>query len=109
MDSLREAIRLRPSLYEAHYLLGVELAVDEKILEAQREFEEVIRLRPNHALAHLNLGVALARQRRFDDALLHFNATLRLDPQNQKARQMVESLEQWRKPGAAEPQPKQER
>ncbi|MEO8428377.1 MAG: tetratricopeptide repeat protein, partial [Verrucomicrobiota bacterium] len=107
MESLREAIRLRPSLYEAHYLLGVELAVDEKIPEAQGEFEEVIRLRPEHALAHLNLGVALARQRRFDDALLHFNATLRLDPQNQKARQMVETLEQWRKPGAPEPQPKQ--
>jgi len=108
MDNLREAIRLRPSLYEAHYLLGVELAVDEKIPEAQAEFEEVLRLRPDHALAHLNLGVALARQRRFEDAFLHLNATLRLDPQNQKARQMVETLEQWRKPGAPEPQTKQE-
>src|SRR5438309_942884 len=38
--SLREAIRLRPAFWEARYLLGVELAFQGKIQEAQDQFSE---------------------------------------------------------------------
>ncbi len=95
LAALREAIRLRPSFYEARYLLGVEHAVDQQLPEAQAEFEEVIRLRPDHVLAHLNLGVALARQNRLAEAETQFAETLRLDPQNQQARNYLEALRKF--------------
>ena len=92
---VREAIRLRPSYWEARYLLGVEMAVDGKLDEAEAQFAEVVRLRPDHLLGHLNLGIALARRQRFEDALVEFNEVLRLDPLNQKALQAVETIKSF--------------
>ena len=91
--SLREAIRLRPGFWEARYLLGVELALQENIEEAKEQFSEVVRLRPEYAPAHLNLGVALAKEGHRADALAQFRETLRLDPQNKLARQHIQTIE----------------
>lgn len=92
-DALVKAIELQPSYWEAHYLLGVELAMSNRVAEAQQHFEATIRLRPNYALAHLNLGVALARQGHLEAARLRFQETLKLDPENQKARELLETIE----------------
>ena len=100
VQSLREAIRLRPAYWEAHDRLGLELAVQGKFHEAGMEFEEVVRLRPDQAEGHLNLGIALARQARFDEALTQFETTRRLEPQNEKARDFIEAVKQ-RKRGNA--------
>ena len=91
--SLREAVRIQPTLWEAHNMLGGELALEGKFAEAQKEFDEVVRLRPGYAEGHLNLGIALARQGRIADAAAEFHHTLRLEPQNRKAQEFLSTLE----------------
>lgn len=101
--SLREAVRVQPSSWEARYLLGVELAVDSQLREAEAEFAEVVRVRPNHVLARVNLGVALAKQARFDEAEAQFEEVLKLDPVNARALQSLEMIQQLRERGAGRP------
>ncbi len=102
LESLRDAIRLQPSFWEARYLLGIQLATDGNVADAQTELAEVVRLRPEHVLARLNLGNLLARHGRFDEALVQFREAVRLDPSNPTARESVATLEQ-RPAGAAPP------
>lgn len=90
--SLIEAKRVRPSHWEARYLLGVELAMEGKIAEAEVEFAEAVRLRPEHIMSRVNLGTALARQLRMDEAEAQFSEVLRLDPLNQRALQAIETI-----------------
>jgi Flp pilus assembly protein TadD len=85
LQSFREAIRLRPDYWEAHYTLGGELGMHDQVSEARSEFETVVRLNPNFAWAHLNLGVALLKQGELDGAQRQFEETLRLEPGNKLA------------------------
>jgi tetratricopeptide (TPR) repeat protein len=96
LASLREALRVQPTSWEAHYLLGVEYALDEKLREAEAEFAEVVRLRPDHVLGRLNLGIALAKQARFDEAEVQLNEVLKRDPVNARALQALETLQKFR-------------
>jgi tetratricopeptide (TPR) repeat protein len=95
--SLREAVRIQPTLLEAHDMLGTELALEGNFAGAQVEFEEVVRLQPGSAEGHLNLGIALARQRRFADAVAQLHDTLGLEPQNRKAQEFLSAIEQLQK------------
>lgn len=95
--SLREAVRIQPTLWEAHDMLGTEFALEGKFVEAQLEFEEVVRLQPDYGEGHLNLGIALARQGRFADAVAQLHDTLRLEPQNRKAQEFLSAIEQMQK------------
>lgn len=92
MQSLRQAIALKPEFWEARYLFGVELALQNKIADAANEFIEVTRLQPTFAPAHFNLGVALAKAGRLNDAAARFAETLRLDPKHQSAQQYLNNL-----------------
>ncbi len=89
---LQAAVRLRPEFFEAHELLGMELAVDNRFPEAQVQFEQVVALRPDYAEGHLNLGIALARQNRFREALDQFEITLRLDPESRQAKEFISKV-----------------
>jgi superkiller protein 3 len=93
---------LRPAgHWEAHYALGGELALHDKILEAKSEFENAIRLQPDYAPAHFNLGVALMKLRQLDEASRQFEETLRLEPTDRFA---LDYLKQTRAaPGNREP------
>ena len=86
-----------PRCWEAHDVLGAELAQEGNFAGAQVEFEEVVRLQPGYAEGHLNLGIALGRQRRFADAVAEFNEALRLEPQNRKAQEFLSAVEQLQK------------
>jgi Flp pilus assembly protein TadD len=79
--------------WQASDLLGVELAGEDKVTEAQEQFQSVIRLRPDYARAHLNLGVALAKQGKFEPALDEFNTTLRLNPDSKLASQHIATIQ----------------
>jgi len=89
---LKEAVRLGPVSWEAHYLLGEQLAFTGQVPEARREFEESLRLQPAYPMAHFNLGVALAQQGQVQDARREFEQVLRLDPENQLARRALAQL-----------------
>jgi predicted Zn-dependent protease len=97
LGQLREAVRQQPGFSEAHYLLGVELALDGTVREAAVEFLEVTRLNPNYPLGHLNLGIALAKLGRTEDAIMQFRETLRLEPSNRKALDYLGAVERKQK------------
>ncbi len=95
--ALREAIRLRPAYWEAHYLLGVQLAASGAFRDAQTEFEQVIQLRPDHASSHFNLAVALAKQGQVEQAAAEFRETLRLEPAHDRAWKYLQDLQAMKK------------
>jgi Flp pilus assembly protein TadD len=95
-------VALRPTYWEARYLLGVELGVDGKFAEAEPEFREVVRLNPEHTLARFNWAVSLAKQSRYADAIREFEEVLRRNPGNTQARQYLNAL----KASATVPAPK---
>src|SRR5258705_348219 len=74
--AFQAAVFMNPNFWQARYLLGVELAADEKVEEAAAQFKEVVRLRPDLAKAHFNLGVALGKQRKVEEALNEFRTTV---------------------------------
>jgi tetratricopeptide (TPR) repeat protein len=101
IGSLRDAIRLRPSYWEAHDHLGMELGLLGEFSEAAAEFEQVVRLQPNYVEGHLNLGIALARQGALSEALKRFQTALRLEPGNGKAREFITRIEKLNARGSA--------
>jgi len=93
VSAYREAIRLKPGYWEAHYRLAEQLGQQGSIEEAAREFREVIKFNPGYVRAHLNLGVALAKMGRPGEALKSFDTALQLDPQNALALQFKQNAE----------------
>ena len=94
VNYFRAAIQMNPSFWQARYWLGMELATEGQIEEAQAQFSEVVRIRPDFARAHLIYGVGLGRQGQWQEALKEFQITLQLDPTNQIARQNLEVIRQ---------------
>jgi len=88
---LRGVVKARPEFWQAHYMLGIELAGDETA--AQREFDAVVHDRPDFAPAHLSLGTILAAEKKSQQALAQFRIVLQLDPANRSARQQIETME----------------
>ena len=101
IQNLRQAIDLRHDYWEAHELLGMELALDTQYPQAQAEFEQVVQFHPNYAEGHLNLGIALARQHRLPEALDQFRQTLQLDPHNARAQEFLSTLSRLQTQSAA--------
>ncbi|MGO8930661.1 MAG: tetratricopeptide repeat protein [Limisphaerales bacterium] len=101
IGSLRDAIRLRPSYWEARDHLGMELGLRGEFSEAAAEFEQVVRLQPDYAEGHLNLGIALARQGSLSEALEQFQTALRLEPGNAKAREFITRIDRLSARGSA--------
>jgi Flp pilus assembly protein TadD len=62
--------------------LGVELAVEDQIEEAQEQFSEAVHLRPDFDRAHVNDGLALSKLGKLDEALHEFRIALQLNPTN---------------------------
>jgi tetratricopeptide (TPR) repeat protein len=89
---LEAVVKTKPEFWQAHYLLGIQLAANGKNAEAQREYMEAIHYRPDFAPAHLYLGITLAAQKEFDPALAEFHTVMELDPANNAARQEIESI-----------------
>jgi len=66
----REAIRLRPSQYAAHYHLGRELLLQQRYVEAIAAFEQARELNPAASLPDLGLGQVYLAQGDYDKALV---------------------------------------
>jgi tetratricopeptide (TPR) repeat protein len=78
--SYREAIRLDPSLAEAHNNLGNVLLDKGGVDGAIRCYREAIRLDPSLAVAHSNLGNALRENGEVDGAIRSCREAIRLNP-----------------------------
>jgi Flp pilus assembly protein TadD len=66
--SLRQAIRLDPSLVQPHNNLGATLQELGRLEEAEINLRQAIVLKPDYAEAHYNLGVIMQKRGRLDEA-----------------------------------------
>jgi tetratricopeptide (TPR) repeat protein len=84
-EQFRAALRLDPSLSEAHNSLGLILEGEGRPDEALQHYEEAVRLRPGYGVAHRNLGRLLGSLGRFDDAVAHDERAVEIDPGDAEA------------------------
>ncbi|MDB4285337.1 tetratricopeptide repeat protein [bacterium] len=63
----------------AEFNMGVYLAKEGKLNDAERHYRRALDIRPPYAEAHTNLGNLLLRQGRFDEAIFHLQEAYRLD------------------------------
>ena len=78
--ALRETIRLKPDLVQAHVTLGLALNEQGKLDEAIAACREAIRLLPNYAPAHVTLSFALRAQGKLHEAIDASCEAIRLKP-----------------------------
>jgi protein O-mannosyl-transferase len=80
MVHLREALRLKPDLAEAHYDMGLSMHKLGRLDEAIAEYRQALRFKPNLPEAYNNIGNALQEMGRVDEAIPQYELALRLDP-----------------------------
>jgi TolB-like protein/DNA-binding winged helix-turn-helix (wHTH) protein/Flp pilus assembly protein TadD len=78
-----EALRLSPTLAEAHMALGLYLYWDEKMYDAAlKEFEIAAKTSPNNARIYTFVGGIYRRQGRWREAMDNYERARSLDPRN---------------------------
>jgi len=80
--ALREGILRCPDNAELHYQLGVMLAADEELAEAERLFERAVVLDSSHLYAHEKLAQLCSVNGRHERALDYLERAHKLDPAN---------------------------
>jgi tetratricopeptide (TPR) repeat protein len=88
----RKSLELNPKSAKAHAILGISLARQDKLDEANVHLLEAIRLDPADYEAHYSLGQTMTRQKKYDEALNHFSIVLRLRPDYTQAHGYMGSL-----------------
>ena len=88
----RKSLELNPKNAKTHATLGIALARQDKLDEANGHLLEAIRLDPTDYEAHYTLGQTMARQKKFDDAIRQFSLVLRLRPDYTQAHCYMGSL-----------------
>lgn len=83
---LREALKIDPTLIEAHNNLGTFLFERKYFDDARLEFLEVLKHDPSSVSARFNLARTLAALDEHDAAIREFNAVLAADPADVEAR-----------------------
>jgi protein O-mannosyl-transferase len=85
---LERAIQLMPTDTTAHYDLGTLLHQQNKLDEAQKEYQLVLKYGPDQreaAQTHNNLGVLFNQLGRRDDAVAEFTKAIALNPNEQNS------------------------
>ncbi|UCE50591.1 MAG: tetratricopeptide repeat protein [Phycisphaerales bacterium] len=88
----RKSLELNPKNAKAHATLGIALAGQDRLDEANDHLLEAIRLDPTDYEAHYTLGQTMTRQKKFDDAIRQFSVVLRLRPDYTQAHCYMGSL-----------------
>jgi tetratricopeptide (TPR) repeat protein len=91
IEPLEKAIRLKPTMGEAHYLLGLARAVQGDLGAAERELGLGVENGVGGWKIHHDLGVVYAREKKYAEAIASWEKALRADPQNAETRQYLES------------------
>lgn len=99
MATLREGIRQQGTNAKLHYQLGVMLAAEDELAEAEQLFEKAIALDPSHAEAYERLGQCCSVNGRHERALHYLQRAHGLNPSNPRialqlsllARSMIEA------------------
>ena len=91
-DAIREfrtAVKLQPTLAEAHHQLGNVLKSLGRFVEAAASLREAARLAPDNAVVWLNLGVACLEMKAFPEASDCFQRAILLQPANPEAHNIL--------------------
>jgi protein O-mannosyl-transferase len=86
-----DAARIKP-FPEAHHHLGLMLAGQGKLEEAEYQYELALSLKPDDAQVHNDLGVALYHQGRTKEAVFHFRQALRIKPDYENPRRNLDLI-----------------
>jgi Flp pilus assembly protein TadD len=80
-DALVQAYqgRGRSAERDAHYLLGMSLAADERFAESVHHLSEVVKLEPSSARAHVDLATAYARNFQHAEAVAEYRAAVAIE------------------------------
>ena len=84
----QESVRIRPKFAVAHYNLGLSLREQNRLADAQREFEIAVQYAVDPveiAQAHHNLGIALYEQGQLEPARKEITAALLTDPDKENS------------------------
>lgn len=83
LELYRRAVKLDPSLLEAHYNLALTLEKLGQVPAAEAEYRETLRLRPAYSPASLNLGALLYGAKRYREAIDVYREALSRDPHSE--------------------------
>ncbi|GAC1653122.1 MAG: hypothetical protein NVS9B15_13750 [Acidobacteriaceae bacterium] len=83
--AFREAVKLAPSLPDAHLDLGLVLGREGKLDEAIDSLKTALRLNPKIEGAHMFLGIFLHQTNRQDEARTALEQEIQLSPNNSEA------------------------
>jgi TolB-like protein/DNA-binding winged helix-turn-helix (wHTH) protein/tetratricopeptide (TPR) repeat protein len=86
-EAATTALKLDPSLPEAHFSLAQTLQYDWNWPEAEKEYKLALKLNPNYVNAHLEYGRFVQALGRNDEALVHVHYADELDPLNIAAKE----------------------
>jgi protein O-mannosyl-transferase len=85
---LQTAIRLTPGFLPQHYTLGMIFQRQNRLEEAEREYQMVIDRSTDpaeSAQSHNNLGVLFSQENQLDRAVREFDAAIRINPNEQNS------------------------
>ena len=80
LDFLGQAVRLEPSLFEAHYNQGVSLVAIKEFSQGVEALRKAVQLRPDSYDAQSLLGLALVQQGKSEESLRPLRAAVALKP-----------------------------
>ena len=86
MQQFREALRLAPTLAEAHYSLGVLLASAGQHAQAIEHLSSAVRYGSGYTEARLQLAETLGRSGQLERSLTEYRAAVDADPRSADAR-----------------------
>jgi tetratricopeptide (TPR) repeat protein/mono/diheme cytochrome c family protein len=89
---LQGALRSRPNYFDAHYNLGIALAMQNDFASAVEHFRAAVQLNSEDANAQANLGAALAETGNLKEARVHLEKALAIDPTLANARENLEQI-----------------
>jgi tetratricopeptide (TPR) repeat protein len=89
IDKLEEAIRIDPSIREAHINLGVQYARTDRLDEALGQFHTALEIGPEDAILYSNLAWGYAAIRDFRQAKIYASQAVAMDPKNGPAQSLL--------------------
>jgi tetratricopeptide (TPR) repeat protein len=78
--AMREAIKIYPDYFDAHYALGNEFVLMNRLGEAIAEFEEARRVNPKDHRVYQSFGIIMMTQKKYAVAAAAFAEAFRLSP-----------------------------
>ena len=88
MAALRDAIRILPKYFDAHFALGLEFVRLRRPTEATEELEQARAINPKDGRLYHTFGLVLYEQKKYALAATVFEAAEKLNPTNAEARLM---------------------